>query len=88
MKTAIYTTTKGGKLEIEYDENAPCRMCGLPVWEASMGGTDVCPWCDCGNYRNGEKFTIQELENLDKLKAKAKKIQEKLINEIEESKES
>ena len=22
---------------IEYDENAPCRICGLPVEEASIG---------------------------------------------------
>jgi hypothetical protein len=46
------------RVEIEYDENAPCRICGLPVMDASMGGIDVCPCCDCGVFRNGEKWTV------------------------------
>ena len=59
MKTATYTS--GDKpLVVEYDETAPCRICGLPVEEASMGGTDVCPWCDCGNNRDGTKWTWQQ----------------------------
>lgn len=49
MKKAIYNKIGGGTLEIEYDENAPCMSCGFPVKEASMGGTDICPWCDTGN---------------------------------------
>ena len=45
-------------VEIEYDETAPCKICGLPVGGASMSGTDVCPSCDCGEFRNGEKWTV------------------------------
>lgn len=63
MKTVTYKS--GGKdVVIEYDENAPCRICGLPVCEASMGGTDVCPWCDCGNNRDGTKWTYRQLQDL------------------------
>lgn len=51
MKTATYTLLDGSKLAIEYDETAPCRICGYPVIDASMGGTDVCPWCDMGKER-------------------------------------
>lgn len=51
MKTAKYRETDGTELEVEYDENAPCAICGEPVVEASMGGTDICPWCDCGYCR-------------------------------------
>ncbi|KKN19278.1 hypothetical protein LCGC14_0947430 [marine sediment metagenome] len=51
MKTAKYNKVGGGILEIEYDEDAPCIVCGEPVVEASMGGTVVCPRCDCGNCR-------------------------------------
>jgi len=51
MKTATYTKLDGENISIEYDENAPCRVCGYPVTEASMGGTDVCPWCDTGEER-------------------------------------
>ena len=51
MKTAVYTLTDGTALPVEYDETAPCRVCGRPVMDASMGGTDVCPWCDMGVAR-------------------------------------
>jgi len=52
MKVAIYNTLQGSTMEVEYDENQPCRVCGKPVIEASMGGTSICPWCDCGAQRN------------------------------------
>lgn len=45
---------------VEYDEEAPCRICGKPVVEASMGGTDVCPWCDCGKHRDGTPWTYND----------------------------
>lgn len=46
MKTVNY-----GDKEIEYDELAPCICCGEPVHNASMGGTVICPACDCGKCR-------------------------------------
>lgn len=51
MKVVEYPTVGGGRLKIKYDEKAPCRVCGLPVISASMGGTNVCSWCDCGGCR-------------------------------------
>ena len=51
MKTATYNKLDGGKFTVEYDETAPCIICGEPVVEASTGGTVICPWCDCGNCR-------------------------------------
>lgn len=51
MKTATYNLVGGGKKTIEYDETAPCIICGEPVGDASMGGTVVCPACDRGICR-------------------------------------
>lgn len=51
MKTARYQLIGGGERIVEYDENAPCIICGEPVVEASMGGTAICPSCDCGRCR-------------------------------------
>lgn len=60
MKTVTYTLINGKMLDVEYDETLPCVSCGLPVTEASMGGTSLCPWCDMGVHRNGTKWTISE----------------------------
>jgi hypothetical protein len=54
MKKAHYTGLDGKKFVVEYDENLPCKLCGQPVYEASMGGTDICPSCDCGRIRPKE----------------------------------
>lgn len=51
MKTATYQRQDGTELKVDYDENAPCIVCGEPVVEASMGGTVLCPWCDMGHCR-------------------------------------
>lgn len=71
MKTATYNKTGGGTFEVEYDENAPCIVCGEPVVEASMGGTVICPWCDCGNcrycgktYLTGRETTKEECQEV------------------------
>jgi hypothetical protein len=50
-----------GPIEVEYDSEAPCRVCGLPVKEASVGGTDVCPWCDAGFHRDGRRWSYSDL---------------------------
>jgi len=69
MKTATYHTTEGREVKVEYDEAAPCIVCGEPVLEASVGGTVICPWCDCGNcrycgkpYLTGREQTREECE--------------------------
>lgn len=54
MKTAIYIGLDGKPFKVEYDPDAPCKLCGKPVIEASMGGTVICPWCDTGKPRPGE----------------------------------
>ena len=51
MKSATYRTLDGNEIRVEYDETAPCVVCGEPVGEASMGGTAICPACDCGQCR-------------------------------------
>ena len=55
---ARYTLTDGRTLVVSYDPLAPWRICGEPVGEASMGGTDVCPACDCGYNRDGTRWDI------------------------------
>ena len=53
MKTAKYpTSVHGDYIEVEYDETAPCQICRLPVENASVGGTGICPACDCGKHRD------------------------------------
>jgi len=67
MKKATFTMRDGTKKDFDYDENAPCIVCGLPVTEASTSGTNLCPWCDCGVHRDGNKWTLTEtLINLKK----------------------
>lgn len=58
MRTATYRTDTGD-LTIEYDPEAPCIGCGLPVVEASVGGTAVCPWCDMGIDRSGRAVFLR-----------------------------
>ena len=66
MKIATYTLIDGTVLPVEYDETAPCRICGKPVMDASMGGTDVCPWCDMGQERPDKTRTeLQQDDNPD-----------------------
>lgn len=83
MKTAIYKTLDGKDLKVEYDEKAPCIICGLPVENASVGGTVFCPSCDCGAYRDGTKMSYRELMTKEKLRKKAKKIYEDIYKEGE-----
>jgi len=78
MKTATYTGMDGKKIKVEYDEEAPCIWCGLPVESASMGGTNLCPWCDCGVYRDGTKWTYEESMNQILAAKRAKEIYEKM----------
>lgn len=61
MKCIKFTRPDGTTFEEWFDEKAPCRICGLPVENASMGGNDICPSCDCGYYRNGEKWSFEGL---------------------------
>lgn len=78
MKTAKYRTADGKEIAIEYDENAPCLSCGLPVIEASMGQTAICPWCDCGAYRNGKKWDLQDEVWPELRRERAKRAVEKM----------
>lgn len=78
MKTAVYKTQDGKDLKVEYDEKAPCIVCRLPVEEASMGGTAVCPSCDCGVYRDGTKMDVIELLDKKRLRKKAREIYDRI----------
>jgi len=74
MKKATYRGLDGKEMIVEYDPNAACISCGLSVVQASTGGTKICPWCDCGMYRNGEHWSIEDAVDVDRRKAKAKEI--------------
>lgn len=56
MKEVTYTLLDGTKHTVQYDQNALCIICDLPVLEASVGGTAICSWCDCGIYRDGKRW--------------------------------
>ncbi len=73
MKTVTYNLIGGGTKTVEYDETAACIVCGEPVMAASMGGTVVCPWCDCGHcrycgitYLTGREQTTEECNRVIK----------------------
>jgi hypothetical protein len=53
---------------VEYDATDPCIICGNPIVSASLGGFDVCPSCDCGYFRNGEKICNDACASLYLLK--------------------
>jgi hypothetical protein len=78
MKTATYKGLDGKDFTVEYDPSAPCISCGLPVLYASIGGTAVCSWCDCGQYRDGSKWSIKDAMHTEVRKAKAQEIQASL----------
>lgn len=59
-KTATYNLADGSLLEVEYDPEDPCWMCGEAVVTASTSGTVVCPWCDMGKARDGRSWTAAE----------------------------
>lgn len=62
MKNAKYYKLDGSSFEVAYDENQPCICCGLPVLSASMGGTVVCSWCDCGHLRVNNNNNINPFD--------------------------
>lgn len=57
-KSATYRLQDGGTLIISYDPEEPCVVCDLPVLEASVGGTNICPSCDMGRFRDGTKMGV------------------------------
>jgi hypothetical protein len=61
MKTATYQTNNG-PIEVSYDPDSPCVYCELPVIEASVGGTAVCPACDCGRNRDGSLWDYATMQ--------------------------
>lgn len=69
MKEATYTLLDGTKQTVEYDPLAPCIGCGLPVIEASMGGTVLCPWCDTGYNRRGDRIAKARMATPEEYKA-------------------
>ena len=73
MKTADYRYF-GGPV-IEYDADAPCWSCDLPVESASMGGTVICSWCDCGMKRDGVRWTMEECVAAGQRYAEKRRIQ-------------
>lgn len=40
----------------------PCKLCGTSNYALSMGGPDVCPACDCGNFHDPGLVTKRMLE--------------------------
>jgi hypothetical protein len=54
-KTVHYRRPDGTPFAVEFDPTTPCIVCGLAVVEASMAGTAICPWCDCGTNRDGSR---------------------------------
>jgi len=61
-EVAEYDLIEGGTERVVYDPQAPCRICDEPVEAASMGGTDVCPWCDMGKNRDGTKKGLEVVD--------------------------
>jgi len=78
---AVYNWPGGNPFTVEYDPNAPCRLCGLPVVAASMGGADVCASCDCGRYLDGTRVNCMLGSEMHK--RQARQIYDQIISENE-----
>lgn len=78
---AVYNWPGSNPFTVEYDPDAPCRLCGLPVVAASMGGTSVCASCDCGRYRDGTR--IDCMPGSETHKQRARRIHDLIIHENE-----
>lgn len=74
MRIAKYKGTDGKDFTVEYDPAAPCISCGQPVISASMAGTAICSWCDCGKYRDGSAWAIADALSTERRKARATQI--------------
>lgn len=75
LKTAKYTGVDGKEFSVTYDPQASCLSCGQPVISASMGGTAICSWCDCGKYRDGSEWSVGDALDPEQRRAKARAIQ-------------
>jgi hypothetical protein len=60
VTTWLYHATDGREIWLPHDPTFPCIYCQEPVGDMSMGGPAVCGSCDCGNHRDGRKWTAQE----------------------------
>ena len=57
----LFEMQSGDKLvRFLFDETAPCCVCGNPVLFVSMGGTSICPHCDCGYDRTGKRYDSEK----------------------------
>lgn len=74
MAATMTQTPSGSKTPPSqtFDGSRPCRICSLPVMALSFGGPDVCPWCDCGNYRDGEPWTFRDTVTKGAVERKAR----------------
>ena len=46
-----------------FDPNFPCAYCEQPVQEECIGGTAICPWCDCGMNRDGSLWDYRTMKD-------------------------
>lgn len=51
MALFTYKRSDGSTINIEYDPDAPCNICGEPIRRLSTAGPNICPWCDIGQCR-------------------------------------
>lgn len=47
-------------ITIDYDTEAPCAGCGLPLTAASVAGPTICPWCDLGVCRFDRSHLVND----------------------------
>ena len=86
IKVARYRQFDGRTLCVEYDTEAPCRICGLPTGGASMGGTNVCSWCDCGYNRDGTKWDMnQTMKMIGPTSPAALALKERPLKDLDEN---
>lgn len=57
-----YTIGSLGSIQVKIKGVPPCLWCGEPVLHESMDGPLVCPACDCGNNKDGSKWSTEEYQ--------------------------
>lgn len=55
-----YMDRSGRIMWLAFNPGFLCVYCEQPVGALSTGGPAVCPSCDCGNNRDGSKWTSDD----------------------------
>ena len=51
-----------------------CRICGLEAGAGSVGAPDICAACDCGQFRDGRRWSYREALSAELIRQHAQQL--------------